>query len=252
MGRLDGAVVLISGGARGMGASHARGFVREGAKVVIGDVLEADGQALAAELGDAAAYIRLDVTSDQSWKDAVAFTEATFGPIRVLVNNAGILQMKPWLDTTTDEWRRVLEVNLTGQFIGIREVVPSMRKVAGDKAIINISSAAGIMGMPAVAAYTASKFGVRGITKVAALEFAGDGIRVVSIHPGTILTPMTADLVALAGADQPADTPIPRAGRPEEVTALVLFLASEATFMTGSEWVPDGGLLLGTMGQAPQ
>jgi 3alpha(or 20beta)-hydroxysteroid dehydrogenase len=240
MGKLDGAVALVTGGSRGQGAAHVRALVAEGAKVVIGDVLENEGRALAASLGGDASFIQLDVTSDQAWKDAVAHAESTYGPIRILVNNAGIYQPKPWLETTTEDWMRTININMTGQFIGIREVVPSMRKISGDRVIINISSAAGMMGMPGIVLYGASKWGIRGMTKIAALEFAQYGIRVVSVHPGFINTDMTKNLDD-AG---PSTMAIPRAAEPEEVTELVMYLTT-ATFCTGSEWLPDGGMVLG-------
>jgi 3alpha(or 20beta)-hydroxysteroid dehydrogenase len=247
MGKLDGAVAIVTGGARGMGASHVRGLIAEGARVVIGDLLEEDGRTLAAELGDAAAFIRLDVTSDQSWKDAVAFAEDAFGPVRILINNAGVVQWKPWTATSTEEWKRVLDINLTGQFIGIREVVGSMRKLEGDRVIINVSSIAGLQGYAAEPAYVASKWGVRGLTKAAALEFAPLGVRVVSVHPGVVETPMTVDVQEESYAEQP----IPRMGRTSEVTALMVFLAADATYSTGSEWVVDGGAVLGPLVPVP-
>ncbi|MCL2470987.1 MAG: SDR family oxidoreductase [Propionibacteriaceae bacterium] len=240
MGKLDGAVAIVSGGARGMGASHVRGLVAEGARVVIGDVLDQDGQALAAELGDAAAFVHLDVTSERSWKDAVAAAEKTFGPVSVLINNAGIIKYGPISDTTLDNWQRILDVNLTGEFLGMREVLPSMKKLTGDRVIINVSSTAGLLGMDNIPAYVASKWGVRGLTKAAALEFAQYGIRVVSVHPGPIATPMTVDLDDLSGAQ-----PIARMGQPSEVTAMMVFLATGATYSTGSEWLVDGGSVLG-------
>jgi len=241
MGNLNGAVVFVSGGARGMGASHARAFVAEGAKVVIGDVLEEEGRALAAEVGEAMAFTRLDVTSEESWKNAVAFAEATFGPLQVLINNAGVELSKNIENTGLAEWQRVLNINLNGVFLGIREAIPSMRKSQGDRVIINVSSTAGIMGYAGLSAYTASKFAVRGLTKVAAMELGPEGIRVVSVHPGPIRTPMTAGM----GDELTAGQPIARMGEPAEVSALMVFLAGKATFMTGSEWVVDGGALLG-------
>jgi len=230
-----------------MGASHVRGFVGEGAKVVIGDILEAEGRALEAEMGGAAAFTRLDVTSEQSWKDAVAFAEQTYGPLRVLINNAGIDVIKPIERTTMNDWQRTLNVNLTGVFLGIREAIPSMRKLDGDRVIINVSSTAGMIGYAGLCAYVASKWGVRGLTKTAALELAQYGIRVVSVHPAGIETPMTANMTS----DTYAGQAIPRLGQPAEVTAMMLFLASEATFSTGSEWLPDGGAVLGPIVPLP-
>jgi 3alpha(or 20beta)-hydroxysteroid dehydrogenase len=247
MGKLDGRTAIVTGGASGMGASHVRGLVAEGARVVIGDVNEKDGAALASELGAAAAFVRLDVTSDESWSAAVAAAESTFGPVSILVNNAGVVQWKPWTSTTTAEWHRVMDINLTGQFIGIREVVPSMRRTGSGGVIINVSSTAGLQGFAAEPAYVASKWGVRGLTKAAALEFAPLGIRVLSVHPGVVETPMTVDVQEESYSQQP----IPRMGRTAEVTALMVFLAAEATYSTGSEWVVDGGAVLGPVVPVP-
>jgi 3alpha(or 20beta)-hydroxysteroid dehydrogenase len=245
MGRFDGTIALISGGARGMGASHARALADEGARVVLGDILDDDGRALADELGDGARYVHLDVTRAEDWEAAVAEAEEAFGPVTLLVNNAGIVSFAPIADMDPDEFRRVIDINLIGVFLGMHTTIPSLRR-AGGGAIINISSTAGMMGYANIAAYTASKWGVRGMTKSAALELGRDGIRVVSVHPGPIATPMTADLEDLA-----AGQPIPRMGQPEEVTRLVLFLADEATYSTGSEWIVDGGALLGPVVPLP-
>jgi 3alpha(or 20beta)-hydroxysteroid dehydrogenase len=243
MARFDDTVALISGGARGMGASHVRALVEAGARVAFGDVLDDEGRALAAELGDHAHYIRLDVTRDEDWKAAVAEAEEAFAPINLLVNNAGVVGFSPLADMAPDEFRRVIDINLFGVFLGMHHAIPSMRR-AGGGAIINVSSTAGMMGYANIGAYVASKWGVRGLTKTAALELGRDGIRVVSVHPGPIRTPMTADL----GGDLAAGQPIPRIGEPEEVTRLVLFLAAEATYSTGSEFIVDGGALLGPVG----
>ncbi|MDH3682887.1 MAG: SDR family oxidoreductase [Acidimicrobiia bacterium] len=246
MARFDGTVALISGGARGMGASHARGLVAEGAEVVVGDVLDDDGRAVAEQLGDAAHYVHLDVTSEADWQGAVKAAESQFGPVNLLVNNAGIVMYGPITDMDPDDFRRVIDINLTGTFLGMHYTVPSMRR-AGGGVIINISSTAGIMGYATIGAYTASKWGVRGMTKTAAMELGRDGIRVMSIHPGPIRTPMTDDLGdAVAGGQ-----PIPRMGEPEEVTKLLLFMAADATYSTGSEWVIDGGALLGPIIDLP-
>ena len=240
MARFDGTVALISGGARGMGASHARALVDEGARVVVGDVLDAEGRTLAEELGDACHFVHLDVTSPDDWEAAVAAAEERFGPIELLINNAGIVAFGPIADTTLDDFRRVIDINLIGVFLGMHTTVPSLRR-AGGGVIVNISSTAGMMGYAGIGAYTASKWGVRGLTKSAALELGRDGIRVVSVHPGPIRTPMTDGMAD----DLTAGQPIARMGEPEEVTRLVLFLADQATYSTGSEWIVDGGALLG-------
>ena len=229
-----------------MGASHARGFVAEGATVVIADVLEQEGQTLAEELGDHAIFSRLDVTSDEGWTATVAAAERAFGPVSVLINNAGIVRFGPITETEPAAWRRVIDINLTGTYLGIRAVVPSMRK-AGGGAIVNISSGAGMIGQFGLGAYVASKWGVRGLTKTAALERGRDSIRVNSIIPGFIRTPMAAEPEAAAKlAAEVRELTIPRMGEPEEFTRVVLFVASdEAGFSTGSEFIADGGHLLG-------
>jgi 3alpha(or 20beta)-hydroxysteroid dehydrogenase len=240
MGSMDGHVALISGGARGMGAAEAALFVAEGAQVIIGDVLDEEGAATAAGLGDACQYVHLDVTSADDWAAAVAAAEAAYGPVSALVNNAGIVEWGTIEATTPETFRRVLEINLVGVFLGMHTTIPSMRR-AGGGAIVNISSTAGMMGYSLISAYVASKWGVRGLTKTAALELAADGIRVNSVHPGPIATPMTAGLDAGMTATQP----IPRFGTVEEVAALVRFLVVEATFTTGAEFVIDGGAIVG-------
>lgn len=247
MGRFDGWVGLVSGGARGMGASHVRGLVGEGAKVVFGDILDDDGKKLEAELGDAAHFVHLDVTKDDDWKMAIVATEKMYGPINLLVNNAGIVAFGAVDEMDPAEFRRVIDINLIGPFLGMHSAVPSMRK-AGKGAIINISSTAGMMGYASIAAYSASKWGVRGMTKSVAMELGKDNIRVMSIHPGPIATPMTADM----GEELTASQPIKRFGKPEEVTKLMMFMAADATYSTGSEWIVDGGALLGPVIDLPQ
>lgn len=246
MARFNGQTVIVTGGARGMGESHVRGFIEEGASVVIADVLEEQGQAVASGLGDRAVFVRLDVTSDEQWDDAVRTAEESFGPVSVLVNSAGIAQNEPLVHIDPALWRRVLDINLTGTFLGIRAVFESMRR-AGRGAIVNISSESGLSAQAGLGAYGTSKWGVRGLTKYAALELGHHGIRVNSVVPGFIATAML-DTPSIAATV--ATLPIPRIAQPGEVTKLVLFVASEeAGYMTGTDFVIDGGLLLG---QAPQ
>ncbi|MDJ0924968.1 MAG: SDR family oxidoreductase [Acidimicrobiia bacterium] len=247
MARFDGTVALISGGARGMGAAHVRGLVAEGAKVVFGDILDDEGRNLQDEVGESTRYVHLDVTSEADWQAAVATAEKDFGPINLLVNNAGIVSYGPVDVMEPEEFRRVIDINLTGTFLGMHFAVPSMR-TAGGGAIINISSTAGLMGYATIAAYGASKWGVRGMTKAVALELGNDNIRVMSIHPGPIRTPMTdgmSDELTMA-------QPIKRFGTAEEVTKLMMFMAADATYSTGSEWVIDGGAVLGPVIDIPQ
>ncbi len=240
MGRVDGKVALITGGAkdRGMGAASARMLVAEGAKVVIGDVLDEEGAALAAELGDAARYVHLDVTSGEDWKAAVDTAVREFGKLDVLVNNAGIVQAAPLKTAGIERWKKVLDVNLTGPMRGIQAVIDPMI-AAGGGSIVNISSIEGMRGAVWAHSYVASKWGLRGLTKSTALELAPEKIRVNSIHPGFIRTPMTKHL-----PDDIVSAPMGRAGTPEEVATFVVFLASdESSFATGSEFVVDGGLI---------
>ena len=189
MAKLDGRVALVTGGARGMGEAHARALAAAGARVVIGDVLEPEGAAVADELGDGARFAALDVTDEGSWQGAVSFAEDAFGPISVLVNNAGVLAVEPIAELAIEEWRRVIDTNLTGAFLGMKTVHPSMRR-AGGGAIVNVSSMAAYIAVAPASAYTASKWGLRGLTKAAAIEFGPDRIRVNSLHPGMIKTPM--------------------------------------------------------------
>jgi 3alpha(or 20beta)-hydroxysteroid dehydrogenase len=242
MGSMDATVAIVSGGARGMGAEHVRGLVAAGARVVFGDVLDDEGAALAAEVGDAARYVHLDVTSEDDWNAAVALAESTFGPVGALVNNAGIVTWNTIEAMSLDDWRRTIDINLTGVWLGMHCVIPSMKR-AGGGAIVNISSTAGLQGYGNIGAYVASKWGVRGLTKTAALELGPAGIRVNSVHPGPIRTPMTAGLAD----DLSLAQPIPRKGEPAEVTALVLFLLTDATYSTGHEFVIDGGAAVGSL-----
>lgn len=237
-GRVEGKVALISGGARGMGAEDARLLVEEGARVVIGDVRDDEGKALASELGDAARYVHLDVTQLDQWEASVATATGEFGKLDVLVNNAGIVAAGPLREFRMDKWQQVLDVNLTGTFLGMRSVVDPMTE-AGGGSIINISSIEGIRGAPMVHPYVASKWAVRGITKSAALELAPVNIRVNSVHPGFIRTPMTAHL-----PEDMVTIPLGRPAEAREVATFVVFLASdEASYATGSEFIMDGGLV---------
>ncbi|MBX9979129.1 glucose 1-dehydrogenase [Mycobacterium gordonae] len=237
-GRVEGKVALISGGARGMGAEDARLLVEEGAKVVIGDIRDEEGKALAAELGDAVRYVHLDVTQLDQWEAAVATALREFGKLNVLVNNAGIVAAGPLREFRMDKWQQVIDVNLTGTFLGMRSVVDPMTQ-AGGGSIINVSSIEGIRGAPMVHPYVASKWAVRGITKSAALELAPVNIRVNSVHPGFIRTPMTAHL-----PEDMVTIPLGRPAEAREVATFVVFLASdEASYATGSEFIMDGGLV---------
>ena len=252
MGRLDGKVALISGAARGMGRAEARLFAAEGAKVAVCDVRDAEGKVVAEEIGANAIYQHLDVTSEDEWEAAVAATTSAFGKLDVLVNNAGIAEAAPLAEMTLDSYRRVTEVNQTGVFLGMRAVVEAMT-AAGGGSILNISSIDGLVGMNNLTSYVASKWAVRGMTKVAAMELAERNIRVNSIHPGFILTTLgveegvdPAEVHALLDAHAQRLTPMGRAGKPEDIANLALFLASdESSYSTGSEFVADGGLIAG-------
>lgn len=239
-GRLAGKVALVSGAARGMGASHARALSAEGAKVVLGDLLDHEGELVAKELGEAARYVHLDVTQPEHWESAVGTAVSEFGGVDILVNNAGILNVGLIEDYDLAEWYRILDINLTGVFLGIRAVVKPMKE-AGRGSIINISSIEGMAGTMACHGYTATKFAVRGLTKSTALELGPSGIRVNSIHPGLIKTPMTdwiPDDIFQTALGRPAD--------PHEVSNLVVYLASdESSYSTGSEFVVDGGCTAG-------
>ncbi|WP_454048691.1 SDR family oxidoreductase [Cellulomonas sp. Marseille-Q8402] len=249
--RYDEAVVLITGATGGMGESHVRGYHAEGARVVITGRRDDAGEAPARELGERAAFVHLDVTEPDHWSRAVEVAEAEFGPVSVLVNNAG-LQTPPAPIEHTDpaDWARALAVNATGAFLGIRAVTPSLRR-AGGGSIVNIASTMAHVGTARFAPYTAAKWAVRGLTRTAALELGRDRIRVNSVHPGVVSTPFVHEPVpgsgvAIADAFSPDVFAVPRLAEPREVTDMLLWLTSrEATFVTGSEFVVDGGLLLG-------
>ncbi len=239
MGRLSGKVALVTGAANGQGAAAARRFVAEGARVVLADVDDDAGKALAGELG--ADYRHLDVSEEDDWAAAL---EAC-GPVTVLVNNAGVLHFSLLHETTLADYERVIRVNQVGTFLGMRAVIPGMLE-AGGGSIVNVSSVEGLAAAPLLVAYTASKFAIRGMTKVAALELAGKGVRVNSVHPGVVDT----GLLPTALGGQPVDlsyvakkVPMRRVGQPAEIAELVVFLASdESSYCTGSEFVADGGV----------
>ena len=245
--RLAGKIVLISGGARGMGAAEARLFAREGAQIVLGDILDAEGKAVEAEVnakGGEAVFVHLDVTREAEWEQAVALAVSRFGKLNVLVNNAGIGDASRIEDTTAEAWDRVLAVNAKGVFLGTKAAIPAMRQ-AGGGSIVNISSQLGLVGMDdSSPQYTASKGAVRLLTKTTALQYAREGIRCNSVHPGPIVTPMTERRRAEPTVYQRMLSRIPlgRYGEPDEVAYAVLYLASdESSFVTGSELVIDGG-----------
>jgi NAD(P)-dependent dehydrogenase (short-subunit alcohol dehydrogenase family) len=245
--RLAGKVALISGAARGMGAAEARLFAREGARVALGDVLETEGRAVEAEIvakGGEAIFVRLDVSRESDWEQAVALTVQRFGKLDVLVNNAGIGAAGRVEDTTAEAWDRVMEVNAKGVFLGTRAAIPAMRR-GGGGSIVNISSQLGLVGMDdSSPQYTASKGAVRLLTKTTALQYAREGIRCNSVHPGPIVTPMTERRRAdpTVYRRMLSRIPLGRYGKPDEVAHGVLYLASdESAFVTGSELVIDGG-----------
>ncbi len=238
MGRVDGKVVLISGGAQGMGAAHARMLVDEGAKVVIGDILDEKGEALAVELGDAVRYVHLDVTQGDQWDAAVRTAVDVYGKLTTLVNNAGVVALGKIGKFDMAKWQKVIDVNLTGTFLGMQAVVEQM-KAAGGGSIINVSSIEGLRGSVMMHPYVASKWAVRGLAKSAALELGKDNIRVNSVHPGFIRTPMTKHF-----PDDMVTAPLGRPGKSDEVATFIVFLTSdESSFSTGAEFVVDGGLV---------
>ncbi len=245
--RLEGKVAFISGGARGMGAAEARMFAAEGAKVAFGDVLDDEGKKVEAEInetGGECIFLPLDVTSESQWSTVIQSVVARFGKLDIMVNNAGISAHGMIEDVTVEEWDRVMDVNAKGVFLGTKTAIPEMRK-AGAGSIINISSQLGLVGTEMSSPqYLASKGAVRIFTKAAAVQYAGEGIRVNSIHPGPIETPMTAASSAdpEVKAKMVSRIPMGRYGQPEEVARAVLYLASdESSFVTGSEVVVDGG-----------
>jgi 3alpha(or 20beta)-hydroxysteroid dehydrogenase len=243
MDRLNGKIVLISGGARGQGAAEARLCAAEGARVVIGDVLEREGRQLASELGDAAAFVRQDVTQESDWATAVNAARQ-FGGLHGLVNNAGIYQPRTLMETDTELFDRHMRVNQLGCFLGMKAVVPLMER-SGGGSIINISSVAGLRGSPGAIAYSATKWALRGMTKAAAIDLAPRGIRVNSVHPGPIDTEMLKVRTPEQNRQRLELVPMKRMGTADEVASLVLFLLSaESGYITGAEIAIDGGATL--------
>ncbi|WP_455660917.1 glucose 1-dehydrogenase [Pradoshia sp.] len=241
MNRLEGKVAIITGAAQGMGASHARKFIEEGAKVVITDLNKEKGEALSTELGENALFVSQNVTNAEDWAKVVEEAEKAFGKVDVLVNNAGITMAKSILQMTEEEYRRIVDINQLSVFLGMKTVVPAMQKVGGGS-IVNISSMNGLVA--GAIGYTDTKFAVRGMTKAAAIECANYGIRVNSVHPGVIATPMVVQEDTKAAVEAFAKhIPLKRVAEPEEVSNLVVFLASdESSYSTGSEFVIDGGM----------
>ena len=247
MARLEGKVAIISGSAQGQGEAEARRFVAEGARVVVADLNDEKGSAVADSLGDEACFVHLDVTDASQWTAAVGVAEDTLGPVDILVNNAGILVFGPLQKLTEADMRKSMDVNLMGTFNGMQAVYRSM-KSAGGGSIVNISSFGGMTGLPMLGAYVAAKYAVRGLTKTAAIDFARAGIRVNSVHPGGVDTPMTRnpDGTSTDDAAYNQTLPIKRHATADEIANMVLFLASdEASYCTGAEFVVDGGGLCG-------
>ena len=257
MGKLDGKVALISGGSRGQGEAQARLFAQEGASVALADVLDAEGGLVANSINDTggdAGYFHLDVSEQSQWAATVDAVVERFGRLDILINNAGIVRSSLIEDSTLQEYLEVIRINQVGVWLGMRAAIKPMKE-AGGGCIINTSSTAGLEGYPGLSAYVSSKFAVRGMTKVGAVELGQYGIRVNSVHPGPIDTPMIRD-PQLAGGGQPTEArmniPIPRVGDAEEVAKMMLFIAADATYSTGSEFVIDGGLTAGSAQGASQ
>ncbi len=245
MFRLDGKVALVTGGARGIGAAIARAMVAEGAKVVIGDLLDREGEAIAAEIGASAKYVHLDVTKPDDWETAVATAVKVYGKLNVLVNNAGIAGYAPIDQYRRADWDKIIAINLTGVFNGIQAAIPAL-KDAGGGSIVNISSIAAMRGEAGLPGYVATKWAVRGLTKAAALDLARYGIRVNSVHPGVVHTPLSAEGPQLGTSHVAMD----RVGEPIEIAHLTGFLASDdSSFSTGAEFIADGGETAGMIRQ---
>ncbi|MHA6250430.1 glucose 1-dehydrogenase [Oceanobacillus sp. CAU 1775] len=241
MGKLDNKVAIVTGAAQGMGESHARTLLREGAKVVITDLNSEKGNALAEELGENALFLSHDVTNEEDWKKVITEAEAAFGPIHILVNNAGISFNKSFADCSLDDYMKIININQVSVFLGMKYTQPSMAK-AGGGSIVNISSINGIVG--GAVGYTDSKFAVRGITKAGAIEFSKDNIRVNSVHPGVVETPMVTEGDSYEVIKEYSKMiPAGRMAKPQDISDLVLFLASDdSKYSTGSEFIVDGGI----------
>ncbi|MBV1913762.1 MAG: glucose 1-dehydrogenase [Pseudomonadales bacterium] len=253
MGRVNGKVAIVTGAARGQGEAEARILIAEGAKVMLTDILDSKGEALAQELGDNACYMSHNVCDEAAWTKVVEATEAKFGPVTVLINNAGILKINALPDTPLEEYMQVINVNQVGVFLGMKHITGSMKK-AGGGSIVNISSIDGLVGMSHAISYVASKFAVRGMTKSAAVELGPFGIRVNSIHPGGVETPMVTQLRGdepqseqqESGGGFGSDVPLGRIGQPEDIAKLALFLASDdSAYSSGGEFIIDGGMTAG-------
>lgn len=247
MTRLKNKVAIVTGGARGMGAATVRLFVQEGARVVIADLLDADGETLAQELKGSAIFVHHDVTDEKSWNALIEKTVAAFGPVDVLVNNAGVLLFKTIADTTKADFERVTGVNLTGSFLGVK-IVGAHMLARGRGSIVNISSSDGMKGANGLGAYCSSKWGIRGLTKVAAMEYGHKGVRVNSVHPGGIDTAMGNPYAEPKAEVNKRYTMVPlqRVGDPIEVAQTSLFLASDdSSYLCGAEIAVDGGMLTG-------
>ena len=240
MKQFAGRSAVVTGGARGIGAAVVRELVAAGLNVVAGDLLDEEGKQLAESLGDSVSYRHLDVTNHDDWEAIFAEAEEVHGPLAVLVNNAGVVEFGGIEDQSPAMFRHVIDTNMLGPWLGMHFAAPMMRR-AGGGVIVNISSTAGLTGYANISGYVASKWGLRGLTKAAALELGSAGIRVCSVHPGPIRTPMTAGMSDALVQGQP----IPRFGEAEEVAAMVRFVALEATYSTGSEFVLDGGATAG-------
>lgn len=249
MGRLDGKVAIVTGGARGMGAAEAHRLAQEGASVVVADILDDEGRQVAAKIGKAAIYVHLDATSESDWTRAVEAAMTSFGRLDILVNNAGMLLVAPVMEMTAAQFRKVNEVNLIGPFLGIKAAVPKMREGGGS--IINIASINGLRGSPALAAYSASKHGLLGLTRSVAMELGPLGIRVNAVCPGGIKTPMVAEVAAVTKTDLSdvhaafaQKVSLGRMGDPEDMAGIVVFLASDdSKYCNGAEFVVDGGFI---------